>query len=93
MSIEAIKKKAIPILKEAGVTRSSIFGSVVRGDATDASDIDILIEPPKGIGFFGFIGLEQKLADALGRRVDLVSFSGLKPRIRDRILNEQVPIL
>ena len=93
MTIEEIKKKARPILKEAGVKRSSIFGSMVRGDATKKSDIDILIEPPKGIGLFRFIGLEQDLQDALGRPVDLVSFKGLKPRIRARVLREQKPIL
>ncbi|MBI4281194.1 nucleotidyltransferase family protein [Candidatus Uhrbacteria bacterium] len=93
LTITQIKQKAVPILKKAGVKRSALFGSVVRGEATDESDIDILVEPPDGIGLFRFIGLEQELQDALGRRVDLVSFNGLKPRIRDRVLHEQVPIL
>lgn len=93
MTIDEIKGKAVPILKEAGVKRSSVFGSMVRGDATERSDVDILIEPPKGMGLFRFIGLEQDVRDALGRPVDLVSFNGLKSRIRGRILREQAPLL
>lgn len=91
--LQAIKQTIVPILKEAGITRSSIFGSFARGDAGPNSDVDILVDFPRGKGLFEFIGLEQKLAEALHKKVDLVTFNGLKPRIRDRVLNEQVPIL
>jgi len=46
--LEEIKKKAIPILKEAGVTRSSVFGSYARGENKKNSDIDLLIDFPRG---------------------------------------------
>lgn len=91
--LEEIKKKAVPILIEAGVKRSSIFGSHVRGDAREDSDIDILIEPPKGMGLFDFIGLQQELEKALGKKVDLGEFSTLKPRIKDQVLSQQVRII
>src|SRR3990167_7430260 len=52
--IDILKKKAVPILKGAGVKRSSFFGSVVRGEEKRGSDIDMLIEPPKGMSLFGF---------------------------------------
>lgn len=91
--IEQIKAKITPILKEEGVTRSSLFGSIVRGEARASSDIDVLIQPPEGMSLLGFIGLEHKLEDALRRKVDLVSFRGIHPRLKDRILKEQVPIL
>jgi len=91
--LDEIKKKALPILKEAGVTRSSIFGSYVRGEAKETSDIDILVDAPKGMSLFGFIGLQQKLEEALGKKVDLGEFSTLKPRVKDQILSQQVRII
>lgn len=92
-NLDLIKQKAVPVLKEAGVTRSSIFGSYVRGDNTEKSDIDILVDFPKGKSLFDFIGLQLKLEDALHKKVDLVTYNGLKSRIREQILSEQVPIL
>lgn len=91
--LENIKKKAPPILKEAGVTRSSIFGSYVRGEAKETSDIDILIDAPKKMGLFDFVGLKQDLEKALGKKVDLGEFSTLKPRIKDQVLSQGVRIL
>lgn len=93
VNLDEIKKKAVPILKEAGVTRSSIFGSYVRGEAKDDSDIDMLVEVPKGTGLFTFIGLQHKLEDALNKEVDLVTYKSIHPLLRDRILGEQIPIL
>lgn len=92
-NLEEIKKKALPILKEAGVTRSAIFGSYVRGEAKKNSDIDMLVEVPRGTGLFGFVGLKHKLEDALKKKVDLVTYDALHPRLRERILQEQRPIL
>lgn len=92
-SLDEIKKKAIPILKEAGVTRSSIFGSFVRGEEREDSDIDFLVELPSDKSLFDFVDLKQKLEDVLHKKVDLVEYIMVKPRIKDRILNEQVQIL
>ena len=92
-SINNIKKKALPILKEAGVTRSAVFGSYVRGEQQKNSDIDLLVEVPKGTGLFTFVGLAHKLEEALGKKVDLVTYKSIHPLLRDSILKEQVPIL
>ena len=91
--IALIKKMAVPILKEAGVKRSSLFGSVVRGEVKRGSDIDILVEPPKGMGLFSFVELQQRLEKAIGRKVDLGEYSTLKPRIRNEVLSQQIRIL
>lgn len=93
LAIDQIKEKALPILKEAGVTRSSLFGSYVRGEEGDSSDIDILVEFPKGKSLFDFIGLELKLEDVLRKKVDLVTYKGLKPHVKKDVLREQIPIL
>ena len=92
-NIEDIKKKAIPVLKEAGVLRSSLFGSYVRGEAREDSDLDILVELPGGMSLFDFIGLQHKLEDTLTRKVDLGEYSTIKPRLRNSILSEADQIL
>lgn len=91
-TIEEIKKKALPVLIEAGVNRSSIFGSYVRGEAGEDSDIDILVDFPEGRGLLEFIGLQQKLGNILGKKVDLGEYNTLKPRIKDNVLSQQVRI-
>lgn len=92
-NIEEIKKKTVPILREAGVTLSAIFGSYIRGEARDNSDIDMLVEVPKGTGLFAFVGLQYKLEGALNRKVNLITYKSIHPLLLDRISREQVPIL
>jgi len=91
--IAQIKKKIMPILKKYGVRKVALFGSVARGEERKESDIDILVDIEKDIGLLEFVGLKQELEDALGHPVDLVEYSTIKPRLRDRILSEQVVLL
>ncbi len=91
-TIEEIKKKVTPILKQEGVKRSALFGSVVYGEDTAESDVDILVEVPRGTGMFRFVALERRLGEALGRKVDLVSYKALHPLLKERIMNERVPL-
>jgi predicted nucleotidyltransferase len=91
--IQIIKDKITPLLQQAGVLRSSIFGSVARGEATPNSDVDILIEFPKGKNMFDLIDLEDKLHSTLGKKVDLVTYQSLHHLLRDGILSEQIRIL
>lgn len=91
--IEEIKQKIIPVLKQAGITRSSLFGSYVRGEQQPESDIDLLVEFPKGLSLFDVAEIKYKLEDALGKKVDLVGYNTIKPRLKPYILSEQIPIL
>ena len=93
ISLDDIKNKALPILKKAGVTRSSLFGSLVRGENREDSDIDMLVDFPRGKGLFEFAGLQFQLEDALKKKVDLVEYESLHPLLKERILAEQVQIL
>lgn len=93
IDIDQIKTKALPVLKEAGVTRSAIFGSYVRAENRKDSDVDILVELPRGTGLFTFVGLKRKLENVLNKKVDLVTYNSIHPILRDRILQEQQPIL
>lgn len=91
-SLEEIKRKALPILKEAGVTRSSLFGSVVREEAKEDSDIDMLVDLPRGKTLFDLAGLQMDLEKVLNKKIDLVTYNSLHPLLKDRILSEQVQI-
>jgi predicted nucleotidyltransferase len=93
VTIEEIKDKILPILKKYGVKRAGIFGSVARGESTEESDIDILVEIEGSMSLLDFAGLKLELEEILGRKVDLGEYSAIKPLIREEILKEVVPIL
>ena len=93
LTIDQIKEKVVPILKEAGIKRSSLFGSYVRGEQTEKSDIDLLVEYPENTSLFDVVDLKLKLEDTLGKSVDLVGFDSIKPRLKQYILPEQQSIL
>ena len=69
-----------------------MFGSVARGDNTENSDVDLLIRPRHGCSLFDLGGFLEDLQELLGCRVDLVTEDGLKPRLRERVLKEAIPL-
>ncbi len=91
-SISEIKPKIIQVLKKNKVKKAGIFGSYAKGEQRKNSDIDILIEPPKGIGF-GFAGIEIELENKLGKEVDLVTYKYLSPHIKKQVLNDEIRII
>lgn len=93
MDKEDIKRKILPILQRYGVKKIGLFGSFVRGEMREDSDVDILVEIEKDISLLDFVGLKIEIEEALGEKVDLVEYNTIKPLLRDRILKEQVVIL
>ena len=93
IAVADIREKVLPVLRQYGITRAGIFGSVVRGEATPESDVDILVELDAEASLLDFIGVKLDLEDVLERRVDLVQYDAIRPRLRDRILSEEVPLL
>src|SRR3990172_11912131 len=85
---ETIKLHKEDLKKEYGVKEIGIFGSYVRGEQKEISDIDILIELEQPVGFVKFLKLEKRISDLLGVKVDLVTKKALKPYIGQRILQE-----
>ena len=80
-----------PLLQERYKVRElGVFGSYVREEQTEASDVDVLVEFSEIPSLLKFVNLENYLSDSLGVKVDLVHKSGLKPRIEERILAEVV---
>lgn len=93
VNLHTIKEKVLPILKQAGVTRSSIFGSYVRGDNREDSDIDMLVDLPKGKSLLDLVDLEMKLEKILGKKVDLITYRSISPYLKEYIQRDQVQIL
>ncbi len=92
---ELLKQKRKDILRlcaKYGARNVRVFGSVIRGEADEQSDLDFLVELEPGRTLFDLGGLQYELERLLGCRVDVVTERGLKQRIRDRILREAVPL-
>ncbi len=90
---EIIKKlsQELPSLRnQYPIKELGVFGSVARGDDTQSSDVDILVDFNGPIGLFKFVDLEDKLSKLLGKKVDLVTKHGLKAVIKEDILKEVI---
>jgi len=89
--IEAKLKENKDLLSERfNVKEIGIFGSFVRGEQKETSDLDILVEFEGGVSLFEIVRLERFLSEILGEKVDLVMKNSLKPRIGKHILREVV---
>ena len=76
-----------------GVKRLWIFGSYVRGEQKEGSDIDILVEFERGKKTFdNYMDLKFFLEEILGKEVDLITVEALKPRIKNYIWKEAIPV-
>ena len=89
---EILKEHEKELKEKYGVKEIGIFGSYLRGEAREESDLDILVEfeHDAKISLLDFVELENYLSDLLGVKVDLVEKSALKPGIGKRILDEVV---
>jgi predicted nucleotidyltransferase len=88
-----ILRQHLPEIKEKySVSYLGVFGSYIRGEQTNESDLDVLVEFDEAPGLFEYIELEYYLSDLLGVKVDLVTRTGLKPNIGKHILNEVISL-
>ena len=87
-----LQKKIIPILEKNDVVRASVFGSCVRGEETPESDIDILVELRETKGLLFLAGLKFELEDALGKKVDLLTYKAINPRLEKYIYQDEIKI-
>jgi uncharacterized protein len=92
IEVAEIQKAIHPIFSKHPVKRASIFGSYARHDAHTDSDVDILVEFSTTISLLQFVGIQLELEDKLGKKVDLVEFSTIKPQLKANILKEQIAI-
>ncbi len=93
LTTEEIRKKVLPILQHHRIKKAALFGSSVRGEMREDSDIDILVEIEDNISLLDFVGIKLELEEILRRKVDLVEYSTIKPFLKEKIIREQVPLL
>lgn len=86
------RRSIVRIARRHGGRSVRVFGSAARGDARANSDVDLLIEMEPGYSLFDQAAMIVELRELLGRDVDAVTPEGLRPRIRDRVLREAVPL-
>ena len=95
MTLDDLRQRRGDILEVArrrGVVRIRVFGSVARGNASEASDIDFLVDLESGRGLLDLGGLLMDLKELLGHDVDVVTESGLRSRVAERVLADAVDL-
>ena len=90
-NIKKIKSEIVPILKKYKIVKAGIFGSYARGDYKKNSDIDILIEFNDSL--LTLVGIEMELKKKLRKKVDLLTYRGIHPLLKERILKEEIKII
>jgi predicted nucleotidyltransferase len=78
----------IEICRQNDVSKIGVFGSMARGEATDQSDIDLLVYFSKRKSLLAVVALERQISTALGRKVDLLTEAAISPYLRERIKRE-----
>ncbi len=93
--IAKLKKIIIPILKKYGIQKAGIFGSLVRGEIKESSDVDILVDIPDKlhITLLGFAHIQNEISDAINREVDLVEYCVVRDEIKEHVFSEEIRIL
>ena len=81
--------KVIEICRVYGIRKVALFGSYARGESRPDSDVDLIVDFERPIGFIAFVRLERELSELLGRKVDLLTESSISPHLRDKILDER----
>jgi len=90
--LASTRDEIVRIAASHGARHVRLFGSVARGDATDQSDVDVLVDLESGRSLMDHARLIVDLERLLGRRVDVVTERGLRPRVRDAILRDSVSL-
>jgi predicted nucleotidyltransferase len=90
--LKAKREEILRVCARYGAHNVRVFGSVARMEADEESDIDLLVDFAPDRTLLDHAGLWLELQELLGVKVDVVSSRGIKPRIRERILREAVPL-
>ncbi|MBM5826504.1 MAG: nucleotidyltransferase family protein [Cyanobacteria bacterium M_surface_7_m2_040] len=90
--LQALSQKLRVIAERYGAFNIAVFGSVARDEATEASDIDLLVDLPQGTSLFQRAEFQQDLEALLDHKVDLIRRRNLRPSLRDRVEAEAVPL-
>lgn len=92
LALEACRPAVRAITQKFKAANPRVFGSVVRGDDLDGSDLDLLVDPLPGATLFDLGGLQIELQELLGVPIDLLTPGDLPPKFRNEILSEAKPV-
>jgi len=90
--LQILRQKKAELAQKFGVKSLSLFGSVARNEATSTSDVDLLVEFNRPVGYFGLFALQDYLEDLLGCPVDLGTPDSLKPYIRESVMGDLIRV-
>ena len=93
MNFEKLKRNILGVIANYPVKRAAVYGSFARGDSTDGSDVDLLIETSKPVTIFQILQLEIDISEITRRKTDIVEYAAIKDSIRERVLAEAIQIL
>jgi uncharacterized protein len=90
--VEEHSREILDLALKHGMSNVRVFGSMARGEADDASDLDLLVDYAEGSNLFDQIGFKQELEERLHRSVDVATPKSLHWFIRDKVLAEAEPL-
>ena len=90
--LQILRQKNAELTTQFGVKSLSLFGSVARNEATSTSDVDLLVEFNRPVGYFGLFALQDYLEKVLGCPVDLGTPDSLKPYLRERVMGDLIHV-
>ncbi len=90
--IRAKKPELETLAAQYGISNIRVFGSVVRGDATENSDIDLLVDVSQDAGLLDFAAFHYEANQLFARPLDIVAEENIHRLLRDRICNEAIPL-
>jgi uncharacterized protein len=93
MNLEQIKILLLKVLQKYAIKKAAIFGSFARGEQTETSDLDVLIESSSPITLFDILKIEKEISNLISRKVDVVEFSAIKNSIKENVLKDAIYIL
>jgi predicted nucleotidyltransferase len=88
--IQQKRRQVLEIAQRHGARNVRLFGSVARGETTETSDLDLLIEMEPGRTLLDIVAVKQDLEELLGCKVDVVTEAAISPYLRDKVLQEAV---
>lgn len=86
------RRAVIDTAARRGASNVRVFGSVARGDESEHSDVDLLVDLGTGVGLVALAGLAREIGEIVGVAVDVVPADSLKPGMREQVLAEAIPL-
>lgn len=89
----SLKAKVRSELRKKGIRKASLFGSLHSGEFTERSDIDLMIEAGDDMSLLDLARLKRELEEAVGFRIDIITYRSLDPRFKDLFLNNSEELI